>query len=515
MRLNGTHDMGSRARTRPPAMLALLCIAIGLLSTTGCYNRAYRLPSATYPTPDSLAWVTFVEADDRGNFWNAAQAQGALDAVRTSARAGPTVVVLFIHGWGHNASNGDQNLVCFANTLDYLGRRLNVSAIAQEARAQVARAPGGPAVKQGRTEEKPIRVQGIYVGWRGKSLGELPGALSFITRFTTFWGRKGAANQVGRGDLRSFVNALAFIYDSVHTPGPRGVEDQSLFGLVSVGHSFGAQVLLPAVLERLQAQLHSQATDSAWRALRGLPVNWTRSSYVDGVGDLVVLVNPAVEASIYEPLYRLGRSLRFSREQTPALAVFSADNDLARRWLFPIGRFFSTATMQPTSNAHAGDEAWWSRERVAVGLHDPQVTHRLFWEPGASAYESPKTREQKPSARSDNPFSQSHADCRITDSNDPGGLDELATALQKDSTADVTAEWRINGKHLLPLGQHRPNEALMVVRTRSKEIIDNHNGFFTPEFIDFLVRYVTDIETKRVKTKAPSRHLEEERARKR
>jgi hypothetical protein len=65
---------------------------------------------------------------------------------------------------------------------------------------------------------------------------------------------------------------------------------------------------------------------------------------------------------------------------------------------------------------------------------------------------------------------------------------------------------------LLPLRQHRANEALIVVRTGSKEIIDNHNGFFKPEFVDFLVRYVSDIETKRVKTKAASRHLQEQRA---
>ena len=55
----------------------------------------------------------------------------------------------------------------------------------------------------------------------------------------------------------------------------------------------------------------------------------------------------------------------------------------------------------------------------------------------------------------------------------------------------------------------------MVVRTRITEIIDNHNGFFTPEFIDFLVRYVTDIETKPVKTKAASPHLQEERDKRR
>jgi len=91
---------------------------------------------------------------------------------------------------------------------------------------------------------------------------------------------------------------------------------------------------------------------------------------------------------------------------------------------------------------------------------------------------------------------------------------ELARAIDRDpQTTDVSQEWLINGKRLKPEAPHQPYEPLMVVRTNSHEIINNHNGFFKPEFVDFLVRYVTDIENKRFHQTSQRRSLSQRQSR--
>jgi hypothetical protein len=64
-----------------------------------------------------------------------------------------------------------------------------------------------------------------------------------------------------------------------------------------------------------------------------------------------------------------------------------------------------------------------------------------------------------------------------------------------------------------PEAPHQLYEPLMVVRTNSHEIINNHNGFFKPEFVDFLVRYVTDIENKRFHQTSQRRSLSQRQSR--
>jgi len=53
-----------------------------------------------------------------------------------------------------------------------------------------------------------------------------------------------------------------------------------------------------------------------------------------GFGDLVVLVNPAVESAAYQRLRFLSQELTYPEEQTPVMLTVSADNDVPRRWPF-------------------------------------------------------------------------------------------------------------------------------------------------------------------------------------
>jgi hypothetical protein len=473
------------APTRAAAAVAAAAVAIVVAACYG--NKAHQRDHYDFQSLRTTARLVVVEADDRGGFWMGGQPERALDAVRETVAKGPTAVVLFIHGWGHNASTRDQNQVCFTRTLDYLSQRLNtgvpvVAVREAQARQQVTTRP----------DTTTFAVLGIYVGWRGRGLPEAPGPASVLTRAWTFWSRKATAERVGRGDLRSFIDALGGIYDSVQKARPPSEQERIPFNLVGVGHSFGGQVLYPAVASRLEDELQRAVGPNSWRALRNQQVSTPPDAFVRGFGDLVVIVNAAMESGAYERMHRLSRQLQFHRAQTPVLAVFSAENDWANKRLFPIGRFLSTA-FHPTSE---GDQR--ARERHALGRYAPQITHHLTLvrnEP-ISGRDTLRIDRAVP-----NPFAQSAKGCDLPVVK-PNDVDSLEKAIKDDAlNTDPTAAWTINGKRLTPITDPRqPNAALVVVQSRSTDIIDNHNGFFRPEFVDFLVRYVGDIQLKRIKT---------------
>jgi hypothetical protein len=92
-------------------------------------------------------------------------------------------------------------------------------------------------------------------------------------------------------------------------------------------------------------------------------------------GDMVILLNPAFEATRYTPLHRMatgrGSAGAFKTYQTPMFISITTTKDWATRFAFPIGRFFSTIFSR-----HASEE-----ERLAdvstIGHMDLYVTHHL------------------------------------------------------------------------------------------------------------------------------------------
>ncbi len=452
--------------------------------------------SSSFTSPTTSSHLSVVEVDDRGGFWSAVQPGNAISAVRDAAAGGATVTVLFIHGWDHDASTEDQNLVCFSHTLDYLSKKLNTTSSATNRAFTAQRSNAAPA-------NAGIHVEGVYIGWRGKSLPNFPSVLDVFQKVATFWGRKSAAARVGRGDLRSFLDALEDVY--IHANYDTAAT-HPLFGLVTVGHSFGGQVLFPAVQTRIEDELQQADASEAWQALRQQPISARPPKFVDGLGDLVILVNPAFESAAYERMFRLERQLEFPKAQTPVLAVFSADNDIPRHFLFPIGRFFASTFR---ARSEPGN---WERDQVVLGRYDPQVTHRLEWTPspnaplqaGAAVSSSDSGRSVSSAASTtnggQNPFTEKAEGCDYSNPPAEVGPDALHDSIQKAISGsgqppDALGSWSVNGKSLSRIAQtDRHNTPLMVVRTQSHDILDGHSGFFQPGFVDFLIRYVDDVE---------------------
>jgi len=425
-------------------VLWLAIAAGGAAFLTGCsfYNRSYSTEHSAVSGP--AFDLNIVQLDDFGSFWNADEASKLIQAVDVQSQTANTLVLLFVHGWHHNAKPGDPNLLDFKKSLEQLSAELSQ--------------PNRRETRQELTGSPDIKVIGIYLGWRGRSL---PGWLDY----GTMWWRKNAAERVGDGDVAEFLERLQRIYLRANAfkryqqnPG-----ETPFMGLVTIGHSFGAQVVLKSVCHELEGDLTERAprqTDAV--EVPSAPQNPVLERVpIDSFGDLNILLNPALEAYQYARIDGLYRQLSYPSTQTPQLVVFSADNDVPRQWFFPIARGLTRPFRPSFRNPYQG--ALWGK---ALGELPDQQTHEL----------------------------------RLA----AGELDTLTDAdysvERRHSIAehDFTADTVFAGIRLSPLAKSPiiANSPVAVVVTHDK-IIDGHDGIFLPGFKRFLAPYIAFIEGKR------------------
>ena len=93
---------------------------------------------------------------------------------------------------------------------------------------------------------------------------------------------------------------------------------------------------------------------------------------VTGIGDLRMLLNPALEAYQFERFNRLYRGREYDHRQEPVVFVVSSENDTARPIAFPMSRWFSLP-FRPLFR----DSEQAALFKDALGDYKPQVTHQL------------------------------------------------------------------------------------------------------------------------------------------
>ena len=432
-------------------MLTLLVI-VGLaaalaVALAGCtfYNRKFE--TTVPPTADYELHV--IQVDDFGSFWSVPDAQQTLNRIAELAKSQNTYVFLFIHGWHHNAAASDENFTDFQTKLKDISARLH--------------RPAFTGIRIDLSGTASFRVVGVYVGWRGRSL---PGWLNY----GTMWWRKAAAERVGDGDVREFILQLQRLYlrtNSIRNRGPSPPK-QHFMGLVTVGHSFGGQVLLTAVAEGLEVELAERArtlSDAIHGDTRVPSTQTLEHVPIDGFGDVNILVNPATEAYQYARIDDLVKKLRYPPCQLPQLVVFSADIDRPRQFFFPIARGLTRA-FRPGFQKHSIQGALWG---TALGEWPLQQTHDL----------------KKAAAQASS----------LTDA-------DYQTALgrAKIQAWDFSGSTVFNEVALIPLrsqAEQIANNPVAVVSTHD-HLIQGHNGIFGPEFWGFVVDYVTFLEGKRM-----------------
>lgn len=267
----------------------------------------------------------FVEFDDQGLFSDKRQMNNVLKSLNGRENVD---VVIFIHGWHHNALADDENVLAFQRVLKKLAGR------------------------------NPSRhIFGVLVGWRGESL-KIDGLNEFI-----FWERKNTSIEVGRGQVAELFDKLK--HES------QGMKDSRL---IKIGHSFGASVLLSATKSDLSRQISQGCSLSSGNKKNN---------------GFTILVNPAIEAIHYFPIFEQSENWKNycptadEVPLNPVVAVFSSESDWATQKWFPIGRnistFFENHKEIKIKN-RGGIEinlSEYDMDVKTVGNYDKFITHQL------------------------------------------------------------------------------------------------------------------------------------------
>jgi len=273
--------------------------------------------------------------------------------------------------------------------------------------------------------------------------------LPWLFDYLTFWARKSAAERIGRGDVGELVSRLDRLYEQHQANG-----EPTLFGLLTIGHSFGAQVLLEAQRQELERRLREAGAQVGYPRVGRQPPQGPPASLV-GIGDLSVLINPAVEAEQWTRIDQMGRSLNYAPEQAPVTLVATSVADKPLKLGFPFGRRLGRLfAAKPVLEAGQRE-----LERTALGFWEDQVTHTL-------------------------------------DVGNPGALDLVLTdALSGIGLLDLSDSITLNGVTLTRDIDHR-YLPFIVART-SKALIPNHNEIFGESFQGFVIDFAGLVGAKR------------------
>lgn len=321
-------------------------------SAAGCYPlKQYRKASEPHAgdcsdgtEPDRCSFILHetkghppyalgvVEFDDQGATYPVEQLDSFLKSLDRDGDAyAGRIVLVFAHGWFHDARPGDSNLNFFGEMLEQFS--------AAEANAVAAGA-----------QAKPRRIIGLYLAWRGAAW-RTP-----VLKYVTFWSRKDAAHRIGE---RQATEVLLKIRQAAYESAEN---EQAANRFVVMGHSFGA------------ALVHSALSQLIANALLTQP---SARSHTLPLADAVILFNAAFEA---ERVYHLFAQAASAPSTRPALTLLTAQNDRATGWAFPAARWLNNVfgSFRDVANPiRSGSVSERSSNARTVGHFDPLVTHEM------------------------------------------------------------------------------------------------------------------------------------------
>ncbi|MEO6024086.1 MAG: hypothetical protein ABIP64_13410 [Burkholderiales bacterium] len=425
-----------------------------------------------------------VEFDDQGWLYNRRQMDRLMEELEAQTSDGSDLsIFIYVHGWKHNAEFCDNNVCCFRETL----KQMNVLEDKYE-------------VEYKNHGWKRRKVFGIYVGWRGLSLR----GPDFI-RSLSFYSRKNAATRIALGSTRELLGKIKDFYERKNAPLGNELSRKSTkqlpmqtdaetnrnpagTRLLTVGHSFGGLVVYTAVAQALM--------ESAIE-----PKPFEGEQLVKPFGDLVFIVNPAFEGSRFEPLHQIAKHRDYAPYQPPVFIAVTSESDQATRTAFPAGRWANyvwdnySAGQDGDKVDHLAEQQKEANVRT-IGHTLRYRTHRLEYTP-SKVSEAQVNKKQVNVGECGCPYRS--------------GINEL---FANANMAQENAEWKrdaaenVVGGHRQPNWirryasdgntlRHEPNDPnngpdnpFWVVYADEK-IIADHNGFYTPLFLNF-VRHTYD-----------------------
>ena len=460
----------SFVRAQLSRILAAIAICCLILLWAGCtglkqYRTAVRAFDATLSGAECAACsielttnylLGLVEFDDQGWLWSRKQMDAVLDRLASEDSTNGLLIMVYVHGWNHNASWDDDNVAMF---------RTNLTELAEMER-QLSRDGGW----------RPRTVAGVYVGWRGLSSN-----IGLFSRLS-FWDRKNTAHEVGRGAVTEFYGRLEDLRNNSrvrHAHETRRKQTQ----LIIIGHSLGGALTYSALAPLLVERSVQSSTNQS-------------VGQVKGFGDLVVLVNPAFEAARFEVLYNITTNRHWYATNQPVnLVIFTSKADTATKFWFKLGRRSSTLWEKYR------DRDQKNANITAIGHDGPFITHDLvyltnnplFAPPPPSRTATPKSLP-KPGG---NPRVKSKAYTgHLTVSNSVAQVRSLQVQIERhrSSTKEQMPDRSYGFSHarLVPREDHGKPILHMPVFNVSvdKQIIPDHGAIDTQEFLTILREFV-------------------------
>ncbi len=377
--------------------------------------------------------IGYVEFDDQG--W-AYQHDTQLKMIQRQIAEDMTrypdddyLILVFVHGWHHNAHNNDCNVQEFRQMV-----RIASEAIKTEIEAGELKTPR--------------RVIGIYAGWRGESVD------SAGLRYTTVLDRRNSAERVAKGSVRKLFADL----HSLERSQPRADKVRT----VVVGHSFGGLIVFAALSEEM-IEGYTLAGLNKDHPCTAAESNALTSSQSLIWPDGVVLINPAFESSRFEPIHRILEERKpcdlnpdqhaKTRLVVPSFVVVTAENDHWTGKYFTIGRSILTLFEGYDRTEPAATKSERSANLHAIGFNPPYETQTLALV-GDKPVVSPNAM-QSGTSNSDSPIWVVRAPKSIVDGhdgflyphpskNDPG-TPYLANWLMQLYAKDCTAAPKMRG----------------------------------------------------------------------
>ena len=297
--------------------------------------------------PEGFA-LSFVEFHDTLRMAKPEQAEILFARLKDNRRAGlQNYVVTFVHGWRNDVSLRNSDVEKMRTVLAYARSALNARCVET-----------GHYCKSALT--------GVFVGWRGRSFIEpvLPWSERYspwvIAAAPTIWDRKQKSEELAKenSDIPAFLKRLDD--QLIKDPGNPKAEKHLI-----VGHSLGGN-LLATYLESKAVSTVTKHSTRGGRAMKPL------------VGDLVVLLNPAAEASKWTAIQRAERGLADLSDRDPLDALRNGvyDRKLAaknRQWrgLYP-------DTQRPIYISITSAGNWAQQEKQGRSIKRDFATEVLF-----------------------------------------------------------------------------------------------------------------------------------------
>jgi pimeloyl-ACP methyl ester carboxylesterase len=318
--------------------------------------------------------IGFAEFDDQGWAYNQDKQLAIIKArvdAEVSAEANTDrdfLVLVFVHGWHHNAHDNDCNV--------------------QEFRQMVQIAANGleSGIENGFLKTHR-RVIGIYVGWRGESVN------ADLLRYLTVVDRRNVAERVAKGSVRQLFADLRQAQRSAQDKLVNGKPNPAKMRTVVMGHSFGGLIAFSAVSQAALNDLTDTQNQSPRYCDPSDPRNPSGNRSV--WPDATILINPAFEATRYEPFDRLMKARETltgcvppvnatHRLVVPHVIVVTSKTD---RWTGPV--FTAGRSLSTLFDAYdRTDDTATRRERTsnlhAIGFVESYQTHTLDLQPTKS-----------------------------------------------------------------------------------------------------------------------------------